>query len=62
MSELDEFLARPLTARVATDGPTVRPILSGPWSQLPSRIRRRPRITLTVDVCEPAPERSGRYW
>jgi hypothetical protein len=63
MSELDEFLARPLTARVATDGPTVRPtwylwedgafwILSGPWSRLPSRIRQRPRIALTVDVCE----------
>ncbi|MEQ0560186.1 pyridoxamine 5'-phosphate oxidase family protein [Amycolatopsis sp. NEAU-NG30] len=63
MTEVDEFLARPLTARVATDGPTVRPtwylwedgafwILSGSWSRLPSRIRRRPRIALTVDVCE----------
>jgi hypothetical protein len=61
--DVDEFLARPLTARVATDGPTVRPtwylweggafwILSGPWSRLPARIRARPRIALTVDVCE----------
>jgi hypothetical protein len=61
--EVDEFLARPLTARVATDGPSVRPtwylwedgafwILSGPWSRLPARVRARPRIALTVDVCE----------
>ena len=61
--DVDEFLARPLTARVATDGPTVRPtwylwedgafwILSGPWSALPGRVRARPRIALTVDVCE----------
>jgi len=60
---IDDFLARPLTARVATDGPTVRPtwylwedgafwILSGPWSRLPARIMERPRIALTVDVCE----------
>ena len=61
--EVEEFLARPLTARVATDGPSVRPtwylwedgafwILSGPWSRLPARVRVRPRIALTVDVCE----------
>ncbi|MFB9682914.1 pyridoxamine 5'-phosphate oxidase family protein [Amycolatopsis plumensis] len=60
---IDAFLARPLTARVATDGPTVRPtwylwedgafwILSGPWSRLPGLVRARPRIALTVDVCE----------
>lgn len=61
--DVDEFLARPLTARVATDGPTVRPtwylwedgafwILSGPWSRLPDRVRRSPKLALTVDVCE----------
>ncbi|MEV7036644.1 pyridoxamine 5'-phosphate oxidase family protein [Amycolatopsis sp. NPDC051061] len=61
--DVEEFLARPLTARVATDGPTVRPtwylweagafwILSGPWSRLPARVRARPRIALTVDICE----------
>jgi hypothetical protein len=61
--DVDEFLARPLTARVATDGPSVRPtwylwedgafwILSGPWSRLPERVRERPRLALTVDVCE----------
>ncbi|GLY34855.1 hypothetical protein Amsp01_008790 [Amycolatopsis sp. NBRC 101858] len=61
--DVDGFLALPLTARVATDGPTVRPtwylweesafwILSGPWSRLPQRIRMRPRIALAVDVCD----------
>jgi len=61
--DVDEFLARPLTARVATDGPTVRPtwylwedgafwILSGPWSRLPGRVSRSPKLALTVDVCE----------
>jgi len=61
--DLDGFLAQPLTARVATAGPTVRPtwylwedgafwILSGPWSRLPSRVREEPRIALTVDVCD----------
>ncbi len=61
--DVDEFLARPLTARVATHGPTVRPtwylwedgafwILSGPWSRLPDRVRSSPRLALTVDVCE----------
>jgi len=61
--DVDEFLGRPLTARVATDGPTVRPtwylwedsafwILSGPWSRLPGRVRRSPKLALTVDVCE----------
>jgi hypothetical protein len=62
--DVEEFLARPLTARVATDGPTVRPtwylwedgafwILSGPWSRLPDRVRARPRLAVVVDVCEP---------
>ncbi|WP_310973370.1 MULTISPECIES: pyridoxamine 5'-phosphate oxidase family protein [unclassified Amycolatopsis] len=60
---IDDFLARPLTARVATDGPTVRPtwylweddafwILSGPWSRLPALVHAKSRIALTVDVCE----------
>ncbi|WP_410609618.1 hypothetical protein [Amycolatopsis sp. lyj-109] len=48
---------------MATDGPTVRPIwylwedgafwiLSGSWSRLPALVRERPRIALSVDVCE----------
>ncbi|MFC0544385.1 pyridoxamine 5'-phosphate oxidase family protein [Kutzneria chonburiensis] len=62
--DVDEFLAQPLTARVATDGPTVRPtwylwedgvfwILSGPWARLLDRVRTNPRLALTVDVCDP---------
>ncbi|HEY0499617.1 MAG TPA: pyridoxamine 5'-phosphate oxidase family protein [Kutzneria sp.] len=61
--DVDEFLAQPLTARVATNGPTVRPtwylwedgafwILSGPWARLLDRVRQDPRLALTVDVCD----------
>lgn len=48
--DVEEFLSRPLTARVATNGPTVRPtwflwedgafwILTGTWARLPDRVR-----------------------
>ena len=44
--DIDAFLSQPLTARIATNGPTVRPtwflwedqafwILTGPWARLP---------------------------
>jgi nitroimidazol reductase NimA-like FMN-containing flavoprotein (pyridoxamine 5'-phosphate oxidase superfamily) len=60
--EIDTFLAQPLTARVATNGPTVRPtwflweeqafwILTGPWARLPDLIRADPAIALVVDEC-----------
>lgn len=60
---IDAFLARPLTARVATNGPTVRPtwflwedrafwILTGPWAQLASLIRANPEVALVVDECD----------
>lgn len=63
--DVDEFLAQPLTARVATAGPTVRPtwylwedgafwILSGPWARLLSRVREDPHVALTIDVCDVA--------
>jgi len=62
--DIDEFLARPLTARVATAGPTVRPvwylweasafwILTGSWARLLSLVERDQRLALVVDVCEP---------
>ncbi|GAB3111882.1 hypothetical protein GCM10027160_13310 [Streptomyces calidiresistens] len=62
--DVDRFLARPLTARVATGGPTVRPtrylweegafrILTGPWARPPARVREDPAVALVVDVCEP---------
>jgi nitroimidazol reductase NimA-like FMN-containing flavoprotein (pyridoxamine 5'-phosphate oxidase superfamily) len=61
--QLDEFLARPLTARVATNGPTVRPtwflweggafwILTGTWARLQSRVRADPAVALVVDECD----------
>jgi hypothetical protein len=61
--EIDEFLSRPLTARLATNGPTVRPvwflweddafwIITGPWTRLPSRVRDDPALALVVDECD----------
>ncbi|SEG02716.1 Pyridoxamine 5'-phosphate oxidase [Saccharopolyspora kobensis] len=61
--DVDGFLARPLTARVATSGPTVRPtwflweqqafwILTGPWAKLPGRVRADPALALVVDECD----------
>jgi hypothetical protein len=63
--EIDTFLAQPLTARIATDGPTVRPvwflweegafwILTGPWTRLFHRVSADPRVALVVDVCDTA--------
>lgn len=60
--DIDAFLAQPLTARIATNGPTVRPtwflweeqafwILTGPWARLPGLIRADPAIALVVDEC-----------
>jgi hypothetical protein len=61
--DVDAFLARPLTARLATSGPTVRPVwylweerafwvLTGPWTKLFQRVREDPRVALVVDDCE----------
>ncbi|WP_103504048.1 pyridoxamine 5'-phosphate oxidase family protein, partial [Streptomyces sp. SM14] len=61
--DVDQFLARPLTARIATDGPTVRPVwflwedgafwvLTGPWTRLYQRVRENPRLALVVDDCD----------
>jgi hypothetical protein len=61
--DIDAFLAQPLTARVATNGPTVRPtwylwedrafwILTGPWTRLFGRVGTDPAVALTVDVCD----------
>lgn len=61
--DIDLFLARPLTARVATNGPTVRPawylwedgafwILSGPWARLLDHVRADPALALVVDECD----------
>jgi Pyridoxamine 5'-phosphate oxidase len=61
--DVDAFLAQPLVARVATNGPTVRPvwylwedrafwILTGPWTKLLTRVRTDPRLALVVDECD----------
>ncbi|HEU5332595.1 MAG TPA: pyridoxamine 5'-phosphate oxidase family protein [Actinocrinis sp.] len=63
--DVDAFLAQPLTARIATAGPTVRPvwylwedgafwILTGPWARLGARVREDPAVSLVIDVCDPA--------
>ncbi len=65
MFDIDAFLAQPLTARLATNGPTVRPtwflwedgcfwFMTGPWAKLLGRIRRDPTIAVVIDICEPA--------
>ncbi len=61
--DVDEFLAQPLVARVATNGPTVRPVwfvwedrafwwLTGSWSRLAERLRGDPAVALVVDTCD----------
>lgn len=63
--DVDGFLAQPLTARVATNGPTVRPtwflwddgafwILTGPWAKLLARVQADPALAIAVDVCDVA--------
>jgi len=61
------FLDRPLTARLATAGPTVRPMwftvedgafwfLTGPSTALATRVRSDSAIAVVVDVCDLAAE------
>ncbi|OUC99950.1 pyridoxamine 5'-phosphate oxidase family protein [Streptomyces swartbergensis] len=61
--DVDTFLHRPLTARLATNGPTVRPVwflweegafwvLTGPWARLFDRVRADPGVALVVDECD----------
>ncbi|MFF4796413.1 pyridoxamine 5'-phosphate oxidase family protein [Streptomyces sp. NPDC001276] len=63
--DIDAFLSQALTARIATDGPTVRPvwflweegafwILTGPWTKLFHRVSSDPQVALVVDVCDVA--------
>src|SRR4051794_13093520 len=59
--EVDEFLASPITAQLATNGPTIRPmwfqwedrafwIISGPWAKLFARVHADPKVAMCVDV------------
>jgi nitroimidazol reductase NimA-like FMN-containing flavoprotein (pyridoxamine 5'-phosphate oxidase superfamily) len=60
--DLASFLARPLVARVAAAGPTIRPVwylwedgafwwLSGSYSRLATIVTRDPKVALVVDTC-----------
>ncbi|GKQ41554.1 hypothetical protein ALMP_80680 [Streptomyces sp. A012304] len=61
--DVDAFLQQPLTARIATSGPTVRPVwflweegafwtLTGPWARLFDRVKNDPNVALVVDECD----------
>ncbi|SOE57251.1 Pyridoxamine 5'-phosphate oxidase [Streptomyces sp. OV198] len=61
--DVDAFLRQPLTARMATGGPTVRPVwflwedeafwvLTGPWARLFDRVKDDPKVALVVDECD----------
>lgn len=61
--DVDTFLQQPLTARIATSGPTVRPVwflwedgafwvLTGPWARLFGRVKDDPNVALVVDECD----------
>jgi aminoglycoside 6'-N-acetyltransferase len=61
--DVDAFLARSLVARVATAGPTVRPVwflweegafwwLTGAYARLPALLAQDPRVALVVDSCD----------
>ncbi|MCX4835092.1 pyridoxamine 5'-phosphate oxidase family protein [Streptomyces sp. NBC_01016] len=63
--DVDTFLRQPLTARLATNGPTVRPVwflweddafwvLTGPWARLFDRVKDDPHVALVVDECDVA--------
>lgn len=63
--DVDTFLRQPLTARLATSGPTVRPVwflwedgafwvLTGPWARLFDRVKDDPHVALVVDECDVA--------
>jgi nitroimidazol reductase NimA-like FMN-containing flavoprotein (pyridoxamine 5'-phosphate oxidase superfamily) len=62
-AEIDEFLVAPITAQLATNGPSIRPvwfeweggafwIISGPWAKLLERVKRDPEVAICVDVSD----------
>jgi nitroimidazol reductase NimA-like FMN-containing flavoprotein (pyridoxamine 5'-phosphate oxidase superfamily) len=61
--DVEAFLALPLTAHLATTGPSIRPvwylwedgsfwILTGPWATLAQRIKKDPLVALVIDICD----------
>lgn len=58
-----EFLSRPLVARLATNGPTVRPVwflwedgafwwITGAYAKLPERLTNDPEVAMVIDTCD----------
>lgn len=63
--DIVRFLDRPLIARVATSGPTIRPVwylweeeafwwLTGSWSRFPQLIQHHAAVALAIDTWESA--------
>ncbi len=61
--DIDAFLQEPLVGRLATSGPTIRPVwflweesafwwLTGPWSSLERHLQTDAEVALVVDVCD----------
>jgi nitroimidazol reductase NimA-like FMN-containing flavoprotein (pyridoxamine 5'-phosphate oxidase superfamily) len=61
--DIDQFLARPLVARVAAAGPTVRPVWFvwedgclwwpvGTWSKLEQILDSDPHVAVVIDTCD----------
>ena len=61
--EIEEFLAEPITAQLATNGPTIRSvwfewqdgafwIISGPWAKLFTRVQKDPKVALGIDYSD----------
>ncbi|ALL79852.1 pyridoxamine 5'-phosphate oxidase (plasmid) [Pseudonocardia sp. EC080610-09] len=69
-SDVEEFLAGPHVARLATNGPTVRPVwflwedgafwwITGAYAKLPERLAADPEVALVIDTCDLA---TGSVW
>ncbi|MGH3776740.1 MAG: pyridoxamine 5'-phosphate oxidase family protein [Pseudonocardiaceae bacterium] len=61
--DVDAFLAKPLVARVANNGPAVRPVwylwedgafwwITGSYARLPELLAKDPRVALVIDTCD----------
>ncbi|WP_253266146.1 pyridoxamine 5'-phosphate oxidase family protein [Streptomyces sp. 6-11-2] len=61
--DVNEFLSRPLVAKVATNGPEVRPVwflweegafwwLTGSYSRMELILAKDPRVAIVVDTCD----------
>lgn len=61
--DIDAFLEQPLVARLATLGPTIRPVwflweehafwwLTGSWSVLGRQLASDPEVAIVIDTCD----------